>query len=150
MEEGSLAKQVADELKGLITASVNSIRDGNFQHAYDYLNHALSMTELIEYHAGSAMTLYNLANLHAITGDNITALQTASLALEKARLGQAEDTSYQKLARTLFLALQKEGVDHVKNKDYAQALNCFETCLPYAPEEKKASLEKQIALLRRI
>jgi hypothetical protein len=150
LEEASLAKQVADEIKGLITASVNSIRDQNYQNAHHYLNQALYLTELIEYHAGTTMVLYNLANLHAVTGDNINALQTAALALEKARISHVDEADCQKLVRTLFLTVQKEGVDFVKNKDYPRALSCFEAGLPYAQEEKKASLEKQIALIRRI
>ena|GEM_PF-2851777 len=150
MEESALAKQVADDLKGIITASVNCIREGNYLTAHEYLNQALSLTELIDYHVGSAMVLHNLANLYALTGDSIEALKTAALALEKAQISSAEVQPYQKLVRFFYLTVQKEGVDYVKSKDYPQALNSFEASLPYAPQEKKTWLEKQIALLRRM
>ena len=150
MEENALAKQVADDLKGIIAASVNCIREGNFLTAHEYLNQALSLTELIEYHAGSAMVLHNLANLYAIKGDNIEALKTAALALEKAQISPLDEPPYQKLMHSLYLIVQKEGVDHIKNKNYPQALHSFEASLPYAPQEKRTWLEKQIAILRRM
>ena len=148
MEESPLAKQVADELKGLITASVNSIRDGKYQDAHQYLSHALSLTEMIEYHAGTAMVLYNFANLQAISGEKPAALETAALALEKAQLFRSDIPSCQKLVRQLFLEVQKNGADCIRNKDYRGALSCFETALKHAPEEKRALLERQITLLR--
>ena len=145
-----LARQVADELKRLIGASVNSIREGKHQDAFDHLNQALSITELIEYHAGSAMALYNLANLYVVTGENISALETAAIALEKAKISLQDVQSYQKLLLTLLLAVQKDGASCAKNRDYSRALACFEAALPHVAEEKKASLERQITLLRRV
>jgi len=150
MEENTLARQVADELKGFITASVNSIKESDFQSAEAYLNQALSISELVEYHAGSAMVLYNLANLYAIKGESIAALEAAALALEKMQLSRGDVSAYQKLVRSLLLLVQKEGIDCVKNKDYSRALSCFEAGLPHVPEEKRDSAEQQIALLRRI
>ena len=147
MEENILAQQVANDLKGIITASVNCIQEGNYLSAHEYLNQALSLTELIEYHAGSAMVLYNLANLYALKGDNIEALKTAALALEKAQISPLEEPPYHKLMHTLYLTVQKEGVGYVKSKNYPQALNFFEASLPYAPQEKKDWLKEQIALL---
>jgi len=150
VEESPLARQVADELKGHITASVNSIRDGKYQDAYKHLSQALSLTELLEYNAGSAMVLYNLANLHAISGEKVAALETATCALKKAQISHSDIPSHQKLVQQLLLEVQKDGADCVKNKDYRGALSCFEVALTYAPEEKKALLERQIVLLRRV
>jgi len=150
MEENPLAKQVADELKGLLTASVKCIKDGDHQTAFNYLNQALSVTELIEYHDGSAMILHNLANLYAAVGDNIEALKTAALADEKARTADPNNLEYKKLIHNLFLIVQKEGLQFVKDREHEKALLCFETALPFAPESKKDALHKQIGLLRRI
>jgi tetratricopeptide (TPR) repeat protein len=150
MEENPLAKQVAEELKGLITASVKSIRDGEYQHAGEYLRQALSVTELIGYHAGSAMVYYNLANLYAVQGENMDALRAAALAHERAQASHIDESAYQKLVQTFFLAVQKEGVDCIKGKDHIRALSCFETALPHAPEGRKPLLEQQIVLLRRV
>ena len=150
MEHNPLAKQVADDLKGLITASVKSIKDNDYQSAQAYLNQALSISELVGYHAGSAMALHNLANLYAISGENIAALEAAALALEKARLSGGDVPAYQKLVKKLLLMVQKEGVDCVKNKDYARALSCFEASLPHVAEDKKSPVEQQIVILKRL
>jgi len=150
MEGNPLAKQVADELKGLITASVNSVKNGEYQDAHRYLSHALSLTELLEYNAGSAMVLYNLANLHVICGEKLAALEAAACALEKAQLSGSDIPSHQKLVQQLLVEVQKDGADCVKKKDYRGALSCFEAALAYAPEEKKAILTRQIVLLRRV
>ncbi|MCL1976170.1 MAG: hypothetical protein FWG61_08430 [Firmicutes bacterium] len=150
MEESALAKQVADDLKNIIAASINCIREGNYQLSHEYLNQALSLTELIDYHAGSAMVLHNLANLYTLKGDNIEAMKTAALALKKAQAASIAVLPYQQLLHSLYLAVQKEGVEYVKSKNYVQALNSFEQSLPYAPQEKRTWLEKQITLLRRV
>ena len=148
MEDVPLAKQVADELKGCITASVTCVQEGDYQSAHIYLNQALSVCELLEYNAGSAIALHNLANLYAITGESVAALETAALALEKAQLSQVDVLAYQTLVHKLFLVVQKEGIDCVKNKEYARALACFEVGMPHMPKESKALAERQINLLR--
>ena len=148
MDNIPLAKQVADELKAYITASVNCVKESDYQSAQIYLNQALSISELLEYHAGAAVALHNLANLYAVTGKSVAALETATLALEKAQLSQGDVSAYQTLVHKLFLLVQKEGIDCVKNKEYSQALVCFEAGRPHMPEEKKQSAERQIALLK--
>lgn len=149
MEENPLARQVADELKMLITASVESIKEENYGEARVYLDQAFALTELLEYHDGSVMVLHNLANLHALTGDNIAALSTAAIAIEKAKLTGGDCADCERLLRGLFIAVQREGVGHVRDREYARALACFEAAFPFAPEDGKNALERQIALLRR-
>ncbi|MCL1816572.1 MAG: hypothetical protein FWG43_03095, partial [Clostridiales bacterium] len=111
---------------------------------------ALSLTELIEYHGGAAMVLHNMANLYALQGENIAALQSAAFALEKAQISSTDEASYQKLVYGLFLTVQQEGVGYIRSKNYPQALCCLKASLPYAPQEKRAGLEKQISMLEQL
>jgi len=150
MEENTLARQVAEDLKRFLTASALSVREGNFDAAREYINQALLVSELIEYHAGSAMALYNLANLQIAAGDIIAALETASRALVKARQADVDVPGYEKLVHAIFLAAQKEGVKFARNKNYKQALVCFEAAAVCAPEDKKTSLEQRIILLKKV
>ena len=155
MDTNPLADQVADALKGLINASVNSIKEGNLANARAFLDQALSITEMMGYHAGTAMVLHNYANLHIVAGDKAAAMEAASLALEKARLTDGQSTAadiapYEKLAQNISLTLQLDGAACVKNRDYRGALACFEAALPHAAAERKDMLVRQISLIKKV
>ena len=143
-------KEIAYEIKGLHNGAAENIKRKEFAEAAIQYRKALIITEKIKYYEGMAMTLFNMANLALIVGDLFEAMINAADARDMFEKAKQPSDHCNQLTDQLAVLLKKEGIKLEKQGKFPEAIEYYETCIPFADEASQKAMRHEVKLLRKI
>jgi len=146
----AIFKEIANELKGLNTQTVNLISQGKLSEAEDICLRALKMTASLSFYEGMAMFFYNLANIETLKNDLLQAITFGALCKEMHEKAQTDAEYCDKLLLKLAKAAMKKGIEHEKNGQLDEALEYYYASVHYVEEKYRQAMLKEIELIERL
>jgi len=143
-------QEIANEIKGLHNRAIQCIEEKNFIDASIYYRKALIITEKIKFFEGMAITLFSMGNLALLVGDEKEALNNIADARDMFVKAEKPHENCNELLKKIVNSIKKKGVTLEKEGKYKEAIDCFETCIPFANEKNKEAMQHEVELLRRV
>lgn len=143
-------KRIADEIKILHVGAIDYIKKGEYAEAATQYRKALMITEKISYYEGMAITLFNMANLAIVVGDLIEAMKNVADARDMFERAQLPHDHCYELIDQLALSMKKRGIEYEKKGKFQEAIEHFETCIPFADKKSKKAMQHEVELLKKI
>lgn len=142
--------KIASEIKGLHNGAIEHIKKGEYAEAAIQYRKALMITEKISYYEGMAITLYNMANLALVVGDLIEAMKNVADARDMFEKAQLPHDHCYELIDQLAAPMKRRGIEFEKQGKFQEAIEHFETCIPFADKKSKQAMQHEVRLLRKI
>lgn len=142
--------EIAHEIKGLHNGALERIRNRQYGEAREFYRKCLQITEIISYHEGSAFTLFSLANLGSLDENYPQAITDAVMAKDRFEKAGLSTNHCDTLLSNLAVAAKKKGIELERSKRFKEAIDHFESAVPYADEESSKAMQHEVLLLRRI
>jgi len=148
--DNAVFREIADEIKGLSNQAARQIGQGRYDEAEAFYQRALQITNNISYYGGTAMILFNLANLETLRGDLLKAMTYAVLGKDMGEKAQTDTASCDELLERLAKSAMKKGMEHENNGELKEALEYYYASVPFINEKYRQAMQKEIEIIERL